>query len=187
MEYHVVYADPPWQYRNKKTGGSMASGASQKYPTMPTIELCSLPIAEIVAKDAVLFLWATVPMLPDALAVMESWGFKYKGLIVWRKIMSLGLGFWLRGQIELLLFGIRGKVRAFRSQKPNFIQARVGKHSEKPETFRELIEELTQGMEPRLELFATKATPGWDCWGLELNGIDVRTMLEGRDVRVKAS
>jgi len=174
VKYQVIYADPPWQYRNKKTGGSMCSGAAQKYPTLSTKELCSIPVGDIADKNAALFLWATVPMLPDALEVMNAWRFKYKGLIVWRKIMSLGLGFWFRGQVELLLFGVRGRVRAFRSQRPNFLQVKVGRHSEKPEEFRKLIEEVTPNMAPRLELFATKTVPGWECWGFSADGRDVR-------------
>lgn len=173
VKYQVIYADPPWQYRNKKTGGSLCSGAAQKYSTLSTEELCSIPVGDIADKNAVLFLWATAPMLPDALKVISAWSFKYKGLIVWQK-MSWGLGFWFRGQIELLLFGVRGKIKAFRSQRPNFIQAKAGGHSEKPEEFRRLIEEATQGMGPRLELFATKTVPGWDCWGFSADGRDVR-------------
>lgn len=104
--YNVIYADPPWEYRNKKTGGSMKSGAESKYSTMSVDEICNLKIP--AAKDSVLFLWCTVPMINEGLKVMSSWGFKYKTMILWRKIMSLGMGFWWRGQCEILLFGVRG-------------------------------------------------------------------------------
>lgn len=106
MKFQVIYADPPWSYRNKKTGGSMISGAEQKYPTMSLEEICSLKIPS--DKNSVLFLWATVPLMKEAFQVMDAWGFQYKTMITWRKIMSMGMGFWWRGQCEHLLFGIKG-------------------------------------------------------------------------------
>ena len=166
-KYQVIYADPPWSYKNKKTGGSMISGAEAKYPTMTVEEICALDIP--AEKDAVLFLWATVPLLPEAFKVMEAWGFKYKTMLTWRKIMSLGMGYWYRGQCEHLLFGVRGKVKAFRVQKANFIQSKAGKHSEKPIEFRRLIEESTLHLPNKLEMFARSENEGWDVFGNEVN------------------
>ena len=80
--------------------------------------------------------------------------------------MSLGMGFWYRGQVELCLVGIRGKVKAFRIQKANFIQSKALRHSEKPEEMRQLIE--ATGLEPKIELFARQKVEGWDCWGNEV-------------------
>jgi N6-adenosine-specific RNA methylase IME4 len=101
---------------------------------------------------------------------MKAWGFEYKTMITWRKIMSLGMGYWFRGQCEHLLFGIRGKVKAFRLQEPNFIQTKALRHSQKPEEFRKLIERATAGMESkkRLELFARCHCDGWDVFGDEV-------------------
>lgn len=168
-KYRVIYADPPWRYRNKRTGGSLKSGAEQKYPTMSIDEICALPVRDIAARNSVLFLWATVPLLPEALAVMQAWGFTYKTKITWRKIMSLGMGYWYRGQVEDLLVGIRGKVKPFRCQRPNFIQTKALRHSEKPQEVRELIEMSTGGVGPRIELFARKRADGWDAWGNEVD------------------
>jgi len=78
---------------------------------------------------------------------MKTWGFKYKTAIFWRKIMSLGMGFWFRGQVEMLLLGIKGKVKAFRCQKVNFLQTRVKAHSEKPIEIYEWIEQLAQNQD----------------------------------------
>ncbi len=80
--------------------------------------------------------------------------------------MSLGMGFWFRGQVEILLVGVKGKVKAFRIQKSNFVQAKAGPHSQKPKEFRDLIEQT--GLEPKIELFAREKTPGWDVWGNEV-------------------
>lgn len=163
-KYRTIVADPPWQYRNIKTGGSMCSGSAAKYPTMTTDDICNLDIIKkICADDSVLFLWSTVPMIEDALKVMRAWGYKYKTMIVWRKIMILGMGFWFRGQVELCLLGVRGNVKAFRCQKPNFIQSKVRKHSQKPEEFFELINDITPN--PKIELFARNKRKGWTTWG----------------------
>jgi N6-adenosine-specific RNA methylase IME4 len=167
-KYQVIYADPPWSYKNKKTGGSMGSGALQKYNTMELSDICDLPIKSISDKNCCLFLWATTPLLPEAFEVMDLWGFKYKTAIYWRKIMSLGMGFWFRGQVEVCLFGIRGKIPAFHCQKPNFIQSKVRKHSQKPDELLDLINPHIQNLNPKIELFARIKRDGWDCWGDEI-------------------
>jgi len=166
-KYQIIYADPPWSYKNKRTGGTMQSGAANKYSTMSVGDICALPVSDISDRNSVLFLWATVPLLPEALEVMKAWGFKYKTMLTWRKIMSLGMGFWFRGQTEHLLLGVRGKVKAFRIQKPNFVQCKVGRHSQKPQEFRDLIEMAS--LQPRIELFAREKTDGWDVWGNEVD------------------
>jgi N6-adenosine-specific RNA methylase IME4 len=166
-KYQVIYADPPYSYRNKRTGGSMISGAADKYPVMSLTDICSVPVPDLADKNSVLFLWATTPLLPEALQVMTAWGFKYKHSIYWRKIMSLGMGYWYRGQVEQLLVGVRGKVKAFRIQKTNIVQAKVRLHSQKPDEFYELIE-LT-GLEPKIELFARNKRPGWSCYGDQID------------------
>ena len=89
--------------------------------------------------------------------------------------MSLGMGYWYRGQVEMLLMGVRGKVKAFRIQKPNFIQTKVREHSQKPDEFYELIE--ATGLEPKIELFARQKRQGWDIWGNELaNDIELERL-----------
>lgn len=144
----------------------MISGSQSKYPTLSVEEICQLPIDTISEKDSVLFLWATVPLLPEGFEVMKRWGFEYKTSLFWRKIMSLGMGFWFRGQVEVLLMGIKGNIKAFRIQKPNIIQSRVREHSQKPDEFIKLIEET--GLNPKIELFARTRRDGWDSWGNEI-------------------
>ena len=180
-KYNVLYVDPPWEYRNKKTGGSLTSGSSSKYKTLSVDELCSLPINNITEKNSVIFMWTTVPMLFGAYKVMSSWGYSYKTMITWRKIMSLGMGYWFRGQTEHVLLGVRGNVKAFRCQRCNFIQTKSLKHSEKPEEFRQLIELATINMPNRkmIELFARKKVDGWDQTGFDVDGNDIRDFLNG--------
>lgn len=176
MKYKVILCDAPWSYRNKNTGGSMSSGSANKYSTLSMEDIKNLPISEISDKNSVLYLWATTPLLPEALEVLQYWGFKYKTALYWRKIMSLGMGFWYRGQVEMLLMGVRGNLKAFRIQKPNFIQTKVRKHSQKPDEFYDLIEE--NKLTPRIELFATSKRKGWTSIGYEIDGLDIREAME---------
>lgn len=178
--YRAIAADPPWQYRNVNTGGSMVSGSAAKYITLPLLDICNMAVPAIARSDgSVLFLWTTTPFLVDGSAtrVMKEWGFTPKTAIYWRKIMSLGMGYWFRGQVEVCLLGIRGNVKAFRCQKPNFIQCKVRAHSQKPEELWQLIEpELDKyKLTPRVELFCRgNSRPGWDGWGSEcLNSVDL--------------
>lgn len=182
-KYNVIYADPPWSYMKSNAGRGGNSSAIKKYQTMPTDIICSMVNNELrdrIAKNSVLFLWSTVPLLTDAFQVMDAWGFKYKTMLTWRKVMSLGMGYWFRGQTEHLLLGVKGKVKPFYMQVPNFYQCKVGKHSEKPHYFRELIVKSSNKVfenPNRLELFArdkaglfpTDHLNGWDVYGNEVS------------------
>ncbi len=148
----------------------MKSGAAQKYETMTLEEIESMPIAEELAeKDSALFLWATVPLLPEALRVMKAWGFNYKTVLFWDK-KRFGTGYWYRGQVEMLLFGTRGKVKAFRVPERNLFSDKSTVHSRKPAYYRELIERSWPDVR-RIELFARRAPDeAWDVWGNEAEG-----------------
>jgi len=161
----VLYADPPWRFEPYSRDTGMDRAADNHYPTMGGQDIRELPIP--AADDAVLFLWATVPMLPDAVAVMQAWGFAYKSHFVWIKDKA-GTGYWNRNQHELLLIGTRGKIPAPApgEQFPSVIPAKVGKHSAKPEHFAEMIEEMFPQLQA-VELFARKPRLGWKVWGNE--------------------
>lgn len=145
------------------------AGAISHYNTIPLEEIKKLPIQKISDKDSVCFLWAVTPQLPEAFDVLKSWGFKYKTTITWHKTDPLynraGLGYWFRGYTEHLLFGVKGKVKAFKCQKPNVFYYPIIGHSVKPDIFRRLIEVATKNRKPRIELFARRPTEGWDVWG----------------------
>jgi len=177
--FQVIYADPPWAYRNVKTGGSHRSGAAQHYPVLTPTEVATLMLP-VIASPATLWLWATVPLLPEILPVMRAWGFTYKTLIVWHKTGRKGTGYWLRGEAELLLLGVRGKVRAFGSSLSNVIDAPVEGHSVKPAIFRQLIEQHTPN-QMRVELFGRgPSTPQWTVHGFDSDGVDLRTAFDDR-------
>ena len=163
--YNVIYADPPWQYDNS----GFSTSAEQHYPVMPTEDLCDLDIETRAADNAVLFMWATNPLLMDALQVMGAWGFNYKTNLVWVKNKAVA-GFYVRGQHELLLIGIRGSCLPTLEPRPvSVIQANVGEHSAKPHSVYELIETMYPGS-TYLELFARNTRKGWQSYGNELNG-----------------
>lgn len=155
-QYNVIYADPPWSYEVKKTGRDFKHGAAMNYDLMTNEDIANMPLKEITGKDCICFMWVTVPLLQEGLETLKAWGFKYKTMITWRKIMSLGMGYWYRGQCEHLIVGVKGNVKAFRQQTPNFfqseyeiaeeqcIQSKAGKHSQKPGYFRDLISNQLQ-------------------------------------------
>ncbi len=176
--YAVVVADPPWSYRNVRTGGTHRSGAAQKYRTLCAEVIAALPVKAIAADDAICFLWATVPLLPDAVRVLEAWGFDFKTALLWHKTPGApGMGFWFRGAAELVLVGTRGRVPALGCQRSNVIEAPRGRHSAKPAEFWKLINLALapHGLKPRIELFCRgHPPPGWDGWGDEaIGGVDL--------------
>lgn len=133
---------------------------------MSVDDICALPISKLAANDSVLFLWATFPQLPEALRVIEAWGFNYKSVaFVWlkrnRKSLSwfYGLGYWTRGNAEICLLATRGYPKRQSASVHQFIISPVEAHSKKPDITREKIIEL-MGDLPKVELFARTATPG---------------------------
>ena len=166
-KYGVIYADPEWRFEvySRKTG--MDRAADNHYPTSTTDDICARPVQDIAADDCALFLCATAPMLPDALRVMEAWGFKYKSHLIWRK-PHVGTGYWFRNGHELLLVGTRGKIPAPApgTQFDSIINAPTAEHSEKPDRFYEIIEAYFPNL-PKIELNARRGREGWDSWGNE--------------------
>jgi len=162
-KYNILLVDPPWKFE----AGDNSRAVENHYPTMTLQELAALPVQELSDKDSILFMWATIPFLANAILLMETWGFNYKSHIIWNK-PSLGLGFWVRAKHELLLIGTRGAVPAPAqgTQSPSVIEAPIGRHSAKPALFAELIEALYPGL-PRIELFCRSPREGWATWGNE--------------------
>jgi N6-adenosine-specific RNA methylase IME4 len=169
--YPIIYADPPWHFEvyNDATGGEGAAHAH--YPTMSLDDICALPVANVATPDAALFLWTTAPTLPEALKVLEAWGFVYRTHMVWVK-NSPGLGYWVRNQHELLLIGARGNMRspAEKTRPSSIIEAPKREHSRKPDETYELIEHMYPEL-PKIELFARNARKGWAAWGNEAPGV----------------
>jgi N6-adenosine-specific RNA methylase IME4 len=162
--YDLIYADPPWRYDNMKVEG----GADKQYPTMSLDEICALEVN--ASRHAVLAMWATSPKLPEAFKVIESWGFTYKTSLVWDKQVP-GIGYWFRGQHELLLIATRGNVKPPPPElrRSSVLNCKKGKHSRKPYEVYKILETMVPHGS-RLEMFARYddklfKPEGWDFWG----------------------
>ncbi|MBN2260699.1 MAG: DNA methyltransferase [Clostridiales bacterium] len=170
VKYNIIYADPPWNYKDQACNG----GVGKHYRCMSVSEICKLPIQNITADNAFLFLWVTYPFLQEGLAVIENWGFECKSIAFqWIKLNRknnnyfFGLGRWTRGNTEPCLLGIKGKPQRVDNSVSQIIEAPVAKHSRKPMEARRKIIQLVGDL-PRIELFARNRIRGWDAWGDEL-------------------
>jgi N6-adenosine-specific RNA methylase IME4 len=170
--FACILADPPWRFVNRTGKMAPEHGRLSRYGTLGLDAIRALPVADLAAATAHLYLWVPNALLPDGLAVLRDWGFSYKSNIVWHKVRKdggpdgRGVGFYFRNVTELLLFGTRGPTA--RTLPPgrrqvNFLATRKREHSRKPDEAYALIESCSPG--PRLELFARGARPGWTIWG----------------------
>lgn len=170
--FSTILADPPWQFQNRT--GKMAPEHKRlnRYGTMDLESIKALPVSQVCADTAHLYLWVPNALLPEGLAVLQAWGFQYKSNLVWHKIRKdggpdgRGVGFYFRNVTELVLFGVRGKnartLAPGRSQV-NFLATQKREHSRKPDEFYAIVESCSPG--PYLEMFARGSRPGWTTWG----------------------
>lgn len=182
--FKATLADPPWGFKTwsgpeKKVA---SRGSVAPYQTMEIEEIAALPVANLAAENCVLFLWIVWPTLPEALNVMNSWGFGYKTcgfawikadqykLFALQEDIHMGLGYWTRANSEVCLIGTKGNPK----RKDNSIRQGIiepkRQHSRKPDCVYERIERLVAG--PYLELFARSTRPGWTSWGNEVDKFD---------------
>lgn len=171
--YSIIYADPPWSYRDKALAGNR--GACCKYPTQSKEWLEQLPVNIIANKDCVLFLWVTMPKLNEAFDLIKAWGFEYKTCaFTWvkrnKKALSWfwGMGRWTRANAEICLLATKGKPNRLRANVHSVIDTPIEEHSKKPAETRDRIVTLIGDL-PRIELFARQKTEGWDAWGNDAN------------------
>ena len=170
-KYDVIYADPPWEY--KESGGGRRGTAHLPYEVMPTKEICDLPVKALCKDDAILYIWATFRKLKECLRVISAWGFEYYGLgFDWTKTNAngkpcFGMGYYTRQNNEVCLIGVK------RQQKKPVdrgvscvVQSPRREHSRKPDIVRERIQAI-HGEGDYLELFSRNEEPGWDWWGKE--------------------
>lgn len=171
QKFNIIYADPPWQFRDKAASGKR--GAYFKYDLMSIDSICSLPVSDIAADTCLLAMWWVSTMPREALSVCEAWGFKFFKMdgFTWRKVSALGvesfgMGNLTRANVEHCLFGIRGKIGDIRQSRSvrQVINAPRLAHSEKPQAARDSLVRLC-GDVPRIELFARGSFPGWAVWG----------------------
>lgn len=176
-KYNIIYADPPWSFNSKKTGGSMKSGAASQYDVMNIEDIKNLDVASHCHDDCILIMWYVGSQPQEALDLAKAWGFTVRNIngFVWNKLTVKGLpffgmGYYTRAGSESALIATKGKagniiedhgIRAVRS-------AVVGKHSQKPLEFRGDIVRMC-GDKPRLEMFARSSSDGWDVFGNQVD------------------
>ncbi len=170
--FSPILADPPWQFQNRT--GKMAPEHKRlsRYSTMTLDEIKALPVQNVTAQTAHLYLWVPNALLIEGIAVLQAWGFTYKTNLIWYKTRKdggpdgRGVGFYFRNVTEMILFGVRGKnartLDPGRTQV-NIVRAQKREHSRKPDELYSIIEQCSSG--PFLELFARGNRAGWTSWG----------------------
>lgn len=194
--FATVVADPPWDYSRKLSGGGTSGyspvhpskggnrGAANHYLTLSLDDLLQLPVKDVVAEKAHLYVWTTGAFIVEAHRLAEAWGFAPKGVIPWIKVkrdaarhvkqadgdlnaaVRMGMGLYLRWASEFVVFAVRGKLSALRHDVNGVVFAERQAHSEKPDEFYKLVEAVSPG--PRLELFGRTLRPGYEVWGNEV-------------------
>jgi len=169
----TVLADPPWRFENRTGKVAPEHRRLDRYSTLTLDDVCELPVSNVTASNAHLYLWVPNALMPDGLRVMEAWGFRYVSNIIWAKRRKdggpdgRGVGFYFRNVTEMILFGVRGSMRTLppARRQVNMIETRKREHSRKPDEQYDLIESCSPG--PYLELFARYPRDGWSVWGDE--------------------
>lgn len=165
--FNIIYADPPWMYSHDQHGKEAQDTVlSTHYPSMPIEELCELPVAAMAAEDCVLFMWATCPLLKDAIRLLEAWGFQYKAQMVWDKVKH-NVGNYVSVRHELLLICTKGQPPKVPKLVDSVYSEERTEHSRKPDYFRDVIDAMYPDG-TRIELFCRGCPKqGWEAWGNE--------------------
>ncbi len=161
--YDIIYADPPWRYDSNTVPPNRR--IENHYSTMELDEIKNMSIP--ASDNCILYLWSPAPLVLQALGVLSAWGFTYKAQMVWDK-KKMGMGYWFRGQHEVLLVGVKGDVSAPPQGKRirSVYRETRTHHSKKPDSIRRLIDEWYPD-KSKLELFARATFMGWDVYGNE--------------------
>lgn len=174
--FDVIVADPPWAFENYSVKGEKKNAKAQ-YACMPTSDICALPVGHLAAGDCWLWMWATHPMLKDALQVVEAWGFSFVTSGIWVKRgrdtattkgkLAFGTGYVLRSASEPFIIAKAGAPPSFSKSERTVIEAPRRQHSRKPEESYKACERLFGKNARRLDLFSRQQRKGWSSWGNE--------------------
>ncbi len=186
-KYQIIYADPPWSFGNRMYSSNKNDHhreITRAYQVMTTSDICNLGIdlRPYLADDCILFIWSTDAHVPDALRVINAWGFEYKTIaFIWlKKEISdkqvCYMGQWTMKGAEIVLLGTRGKMTQYlisrKVRQLTEAHRNRERHSQKPQEIRDKIVEMFGDL-LRIELFARQKVEGWDCWGNEVES-DIR-------------
>lgn len=171
--YRTIVADPPWPMpsggpRNVRDWNPGVPSALP-YPTMTLEAIAGLPVKTLSLPDAHLYLWTTNATLEASYDIIRGWGFRPSQLLVWAKTpRGLGMGGAFTNTTEFVVFARRGSLKPTARQDTTWWNWRRGRHSQKPEAFLDIVEQVSPG--PYLEMFARRDRLGWDTWGNESLG-----------------
>ena len=174
-QFNIVYADPPWTFKNYNDEKSNHN-ANHHYPCMNMEDIKKIPVWDLAAKDCVLFMWCTDPLLNKQLEVINAWGFEYKTVaFYWIKENKnksnmrfwKGPGYWTRANPEIYVLATKGKPKRVGTNVDRLVIAERDVHSKKPLIIRDKIVELCGDL-PRIELFARTTAEKWSVWGNEV-------------------
>lgn len=179
-DFATIVADPPWKYRDKVHAARVRGvkeigygadkirgrrGAEGYYPVMSNEEIAALPVGEVAAPNAHLYLWVTNAFVDVAFSLARGWGFEPRTMLTWVK-PGIGMGHYYRNNTEHVVFAVRGKLGDARHNCPtSFVASKSKIHSRKPEEFFKIVESMSPG--PYLEMFARIPREGWEAWGNE--------------------
>lgn len=184
LRYRGLLIDCPWKFKTWSEKG-LGKSPDRHYPTMPTEDLCRLPIGQLAAADAGCIAWATAPMIRDVFRVLDAWGFGYASMGAWGKQtmdgdgLAFGPGYWFRSAAEFYVLGTCGRIAPSAHDVRNLILAPRGEHSVKPDQIYEDVERLFPGG-PWLEVFSRRRRPGWDSFGWY--GGKFHIVVEGEEI-----
>ncbi len=176
--FGAILIDPPWRFSNRTGKMAPEHRRLRRYPTLSLAEIAALPVGDLALPRSHLYLWCPNALLAEGLAVLRGWGYEYKTNLVWYKVRKdggpdgRGVGFYFRNVTELLLFGVRGRLRTLPPgrRQVNILVSRKQEHSRKPDELYPLIEACSPG--PYLELFARRRVAGWEAWGDQVDGYE---------------
>ena len=174
-KYGAILIDPPWRFSNRTGKVGPEHKRLHRYRTLSFEEIAALPVGELAESQSHLYLWCPNALLYEALNIMKIWGFTYKTNLVWYKVRKdggpdgRGVGFYFRNVTELLLFGIKGRLRTLKPGRTqvNVYISRKLEHSRKPDGIYDIVKQCSPG--PYLELFSRHKVLGWTQWGDELD------------------
>jgi N6-adenosine-specific RNA methylase IME4 len=174
-KYGAILIDPPWRFTNRTGKMAPEHKRLRRYPTLSFEEIAALPVPKIAADKSHLYMWCPNALLAEGLGIMKAWGFTYKTNIVWYKVRKdggpdgRGVGFYFRNVTELVLFGIKGRIRTLAPgrRQVNILVSRKEEHSKKPDSIYGLVERCSPG--PYCELFSRQRVEGWTQWGDEVD------------------
>lgn len=175
-KFQTAIIDPPWPYgkasKNEKLTGYVSQEGNEQYKTLSIEDLEVLPVGQIVA--GYIFLWTVSPFLREGLGLIEKWGFDYITSLAWYKDTGIGVGYWFRGDHELILVAKRKGWPSVRTKERSLFRSKRLRHSEKPPTIHQIVEKHFPG--PFVEIFGRKSRDGWTVLGNEAPG-------DGKDIK----